>query len=76
MKVVESAMYEDEQQVELERQLEQLKKQHKETSDLLEALLVDTPYDQLRIQRLKKQKLMLKDQIAQIYEMLYPDIIA
>ncbi|MEE1562855.1 MAG: DUF465 domain-containing protein, partial [Alphaproteobacteria bacterium] len=34
------------------------------------------PYDLLQIQRLKKRKLALKDEIAQIESKLLPDIIA
>jgi len=33
-------------------------------------------YDQLMMQRLKKRKLALKDQIARIESQLLPDIIA
>jgi hypothetical protein len=34
------------------------------------------PFDQLQMQRLKKRKLMLKDQISKIESELLPDIIA
>jgi hypothetical protein len=33
-------------------------------------------FDQLRLQRLKKRKLWLKDRLAQLDAELYPDIIA
>jgi hypothetical protein len=33
-------------------------------------------YDRLQIQRLKKRKLQLKDQINRIEDQLFPDIIA
>jgi hypothetical protein len=32
--------------------------------------------DQLQLRRLKKQKLMLKDQIAEVEDQMLPDIIA
>lgn len=32
--------------------------------------------DMLEAQRLKKQKLALKDQISRLYSMLHPDILA
>jgi hypothetical protein len=35
-----------------------------------------TPFDQLQLQRLKKRKLLLKDQISKIESELLPDIIA
>jgi hypothetical protein len=34
------------------------------------------PFDQLRLQRLKKRKLLLKDEILRIESELLPDIIA
>jgi len=34
------------------------------------------PFDQLQLQRLKKRKLLLKDQISKIESELLPDIIA
>jgi hypothetical protein len=34
------------------------------------------PFDQVQLQRLKKRKLLLKDQIAKIENELLPDIIA
>jgi hypothetical protein len=34
------------------------------------------PFDQLQVQRLKKRKLALKDQISQLESKLVPDIIA
>jgi len=34
------------------------------------------PFDQLQLQRLKKRKLLLKDQISQLESELLPDIIA
>jgi hypothetical protein len=41
------------------------------------ARLTETPiYDQLQLQRLKKRKLGLKDQISYLVDYLEPDIIA
>ena len=40
------------------------------------ALLGQNSVDQLQVQRLKKRKLNLKDQIAEVSDMLVPDIIA
>ncbi len=43
----------------------------------LDALLVgESRMDQLHIRRLKKRKLWLKDEIARMYDYLYPDNIA
>ena len=37
---------------------------------------VSRSIDMLEVQRLKRQKLALKDQISRLYSMLHPDIIA
>ncbi len=44
----------------------------------LDAMLSSTnePLDQLSQKRMKKRKLWLKDEIARLYDLLHPDIIA
>jgi hypothetical protein len=65
-----------EDQETLRRRLVDLQTQHRDLDDVI-ARLTDGPvFDQLQVQRLKKQKLMLKDQIARIQSRLLPDIIA
>jgi hypothetical protein len=60
----------------LRRRLEELRQDHRDLDDVI-ARLTDTPVvDQLQLQRLKKRKLMLKDQMMQIGSRLLPDIIA
>jgi hypothetical protein len=61
---------------ELRRQLEELRSEHRDLDDVIRRLGERGPFDQLQIQRLKKRKLVLKDQIAQIESKLLPDIIA
>ncbi len=56
--------------------LEVLRREHRDLDDAIHALEESGRADQLRIRRLKKQKLHLKDQIAQIEDELTPDIIA
>ena len=58
------------------KQLENLKVRHREVDRKIEALNGELSSDQLQIQRLKKQKLKLKDQISIIEANLLPDIIA
>ena len=53
-----------------------LQTEHRDLDDVIERLIETPPYDQLQLQRLKKTKLTLKDQIARIEAMLVPDIIA
>ena len=58
------------------QKLETLRSEHRDLDDVI-ARLTETPiYDQLQLQRLKKRKLGLKDQIAYLMDVLEPDIIA
>jgi len=58
------------------QELAALKKQHRALDDELQALVTSAAIDQLLLKRLKKRKLMLKDQITKIEDSLLPDIIA
>lgn len=60
----------------LERKLIELKTEHRDLDSAVDSLLAHQPYDSLKLQRLKKRKLVLKDQIAMLESELYPDIIA
>ena len=63
-------------QEELKKKLEELRVQHRDLDDQIAALQAAGGHDHLQIQRLKKQKLALKDQIAKLESALVPDIIA
>ena len=56
--------------------LEALKSEHRDLDEVIERLLEKPPFDQLQLQRLKKRKLGLKDQIHKLESQLIPDIIA
>ena len=60
----------------LKRQLEQLKTEHRDLDDIIVRITKNPPYNQIQIQRFKKRKLALKDQIARLESRLLPDIIA
>jgi len=60
----------------LREQLAGLKTEHRDLDDIIRQLIERGPYDSLQIQRLKKRKLVLKDQIARLESKLLPDIIA
>jgi len=60
----------------LQEQLAGLKTEHRDLDDVIQHLTERGPYDPLQIQRLKKRKLVLKDQIARLESKLLPDIIA
>ena len=66
----------DEQRDLLMCKLEEMRTEHRDLDDVIARVTEEAPFDQLRVQRLKKRKLMLKDQIAHIESMLLPDIIA
>ena len=68
-------MDEQEELVLLHR-IEELKSEHRDLDDVIERLAERIPYDQLQMQRLKKRKLGIKDEIARIEAQLIPDIIA
>ncbi|MET0527748.1 YdcH family protein [Microvirga sp. P5_D2] len=61
---------------ELEMQLARLKQEHRDLDMAIDALESLITGDQLQVQRLKKRKLVLKDQIIRLEDQLTPDIIA
>ena len=56
--------------------LEGLKAEHRRLDERIQAMSVDGTVDQLELARLKKRKLLLKDQIQRIVDSSIPDIIA
>ncbi|WP_321397317.1 YdcH family protein [Emcibacter sp.] len=56
--------------------IQELKIQHRDLDDAIMALMEMGRADMLQIQRLKKQKLLLKDEVAKLENELLPDIIA
>ncbi len=60
---------------ELER-LRELRVNHRDLDYLIDRLQDDPMVDQLRIRRLKKRKLLLKDMIATLESELIPDLDA
>jgi hypothetical protein len=65
-----------EEERQLSAELERLKQEHRDLGTAIEAMLSAASYDRLQVQRLKKRKLQLKDQINRIEDQLFPDIIA
>ena len=61
---------------EMRVKLEELRSEHRDLDDVIQQLTETSPFNQLQIQRLKKRKLALKDQIAKLESKLLPDIIA
>ena len=61
---------------ELRIRLQVLRREHRDLDEAIHALEESRRADQLRLRRLKKRKLQLKDRIALIEDQLTPDIIA
>ncbi len=60
----------------LKRKLAALITEHRDLDAVIARFTDDSSYNQLQIQRLKKRKLVLKDQISALENKLLPDIIA
>lgn len=65
-----------EQQEVLRVKLAVLQQEHRDLDDAIHALHDRGVPDMLTLQRLKRQKLALKDEIARLEDRLTPDIIA
>ena len=61
---------------EMRVKLEELRTEHRDLDDVIARLTETSPFNQLQIQRLKKRKLALKDQMTKLESKLLPDIIA
>jgi hypothetical protein len=60
----------------VKQKLTYLLSEHRDLDDVITRITEGGPFDQLQIRRLKKRKLLLKDQISQLESQLLPDIIA
>lgn len=58
------------------QRLAALREEHRDLDRAIAALAADPAIDQLRLRRMKKRKLELKDWIAQLESELIPDIDA
>ena len=58
------------------RKLHELRSEHRDLDTVIARLIETGSLDQLHLQRLKKRKLLLKDEIAWLESRLIPDSIA
>ena len=58
------------------RKLHELRSEHRDLDTVIARLADQAPSDQLHLQRLKKRKLMLKDEVSWLESHLIPDDIA
>ena len=60
----------------MRRRLKALQSEHRDLDDVIARISDEASFNQLQIQRLKKRKLVLKDEISRLADLLLPDIIA
>ncbi len=60
----------------LKHKLIKLKEEHRALDDEIVRIMSTPLYDQVAVQRLKKRKLKIKDEINKVKAKLIPDIIA
>ena len=60
----------------IKKSLESLIEEHSDLDDAITRLNEMVPFDQIKLQRLKKRKLTLRDEIQSLQSLIVPDIIA
>ncbi len=60
----------------IQNQIVMMESEHRDLDSVIERLGEVLPFDQLKLQRLKKRKLVLKDEMAKLRSQILPDIIA
>ena len=63
-------------EAEIRARIELLKQDHRDLDAATDSLRLLPMPDMLQLQRFKKRKLLLKDEIAMLADLLIPDIIA
>ncbi len=63
-------------QDQLKAKLTELKLEHHDLDDVINNLMGQSDFDQIKVGRLKKRKLALKDKISTLRGRLIPDLIA
>ena len=66
----------NEDSVELSEKLNELLSEHEKLNNYIEKLDNNVSHDQIKIQKLKKRKLIIKDEITNLKSKLLPNIIA
>jgi hypothetical protein len=66
----------EEEKAQIRSRLHALETEHHDLDDVISRLAADPTQDRLQLQRLKKSKLLLKDQIQRLRARLIPDIVA
>jgi len=66
----------EEERQKLEERLFELKQEHRDLDDVINRLLLTPDVEELQLKRFKKRKLLLKDTITKLEDVLIPDILA
>jgi len=60
----------------IHNKLVELRTEHRDLDDVIDRLIEDSGFNQIQVQRLKKRKLSIRDQISRLENQILPDIIA
>lgn len=66
----------EEELAQVRRRLVELRLEHSDLDDAIEHLSMSGTFEELKLKRMKKRKLQLKDQIARLEDKLIPDMLA
>jgi len=60
----------------IRKRVVELKLEHRDLDDAIEVMIATGTFEELKIKRMKRRKLQLKDDIARLENTLIPDILA
>ncbi len=63
-------------QQQIKAKLTELETEHRDLDVAIESLVSQPGFDQIRVQRMKKRKLAVRDEMSVLQNQLLPDIIA
>ena len=64
------------ERVAFQQRIVELKLEHRDLDTAIERLAADSAHDELQLRRLKRRKLLLKDQITRLEREIDPDVLA
>jgi hypothetical protein len=64
------------ERVALQQRIVELKMEHRDLDTAIDRLALVAAHDELQLRRLKRRKLLLKDQIARLEREIDPDVLA
>ncbi len=66
----------EEAEEQIRRELAEVRQEHRDLDEAIASMIGSGTIDSLRIQRMKKRKLVLKDRMSALEDQLLPDSIA